>query len=148
MKKLIGLLLGVVILVPGFVKADGIGLQIVKHDVLNTSAIFSTVTAGVTDSTATFTVNPLNAALTSIGPTFGAVSSGFENSVAGLTASQFTLPAAWSITLSGQNLSKYHYHHVPHSSSVPAPVPEPATIILLGAGLLGLGAVTRKRRKT
>lgn len=34
------------------------------------------------------------------------------------------------------------------ASTTPAPVPEPATIVLLGAGLLGLGMVQRRRKRT
>jgi len=34
-----------------------------------------------------------------------------------------------------------------YDESTPPPIPEPSTLLLLGSGLLGLGAVTRRRRK-
>lgn len=57
-----------------------------------------------------------------------------------------TTPSAWPFALNGAGTINDNFEEEDGSARL-APVPEPSTIVLLAMGLLGLGAVGRKRTK-
>lgn len=68
--------------------------------------------------------------------------------VSGVGTDSYTIDDSFELTVSGLQANHVYRLSISHNSDVEAALPVPATMAVLGIGLLGLGAIARRRRKS